>query len=201
MTGSPESSDTRPSLLIRIRDARDDESWRAFVEIYAPLVYRFARRKGLQDADAADVAQEVIAEVSRCIRSFEYQPERGRFRDWLGTVTRRKLSRFFEKLARDAVPAEADESHVIVDSAWTDEFNARVLQVAMENARPHFETETWTAFERVWIEGEPASKVAIALGRSVDWVYVAKSRILSRLEAEVLSLAEDLPLIMKSAST
>src|SRR5580658_3463672 len=94
-SGSPQS--TRPSLLIRIRDARDTEAWQSFVDTYLPMIYRYARRMSLQDADAADVSQEVLSEVARCIRTFEYSPARGRFRDWLGILVRRTVLRFRKK--------------------------------------------------------------------------------------------------------
>src|SRR5207302_10242972 len=83
---------TRPSLLARIKDARDDEAWTAFLDTYAPAVYRYCRRKGLQHPDAADVTQEVMAQVARSAGGFEYRPEQGRFRDWLGVVTHSKLA-------------------------------------------------------------------------------------------------------------
>ncbi len=90
--------ETKPSLLVRVRDPLDAEAWQTFVALYAPLVYRFLRRRSLQDADAADLTQEVMGEVSRAIRSFEYHPERGRFRDWLLLIiTRRRLIRFHEQ--------------------------------------------------------------------------------------------------------
>jgi RNA polymerase sigma-70 factor (ECF subfamily) len=109
---------TSPSLLIRIRDASDRQAWQEFVELYAPLIYGLARRRGLQDADAADVTQEVFRAVAkrlsaRSIRGakdtpdaasreesseslspWEYDPERGSFRSWLYTVTRHKISDF-----------------------------------------------------------------------------------------------------------
>src|SRR6516164_626136 len=88
---------TRPSLLLQIRDVRDTASWQTFVDVYAPLVHRYCRRRGLQDADAADVCQEVLGQVACSIRAFEYMPERGRFRDWLSRVTRSKLGRFAHK--------------------------------------------------------------------------------------------------------
>src|SRR5215831_17297303 len=85
---------TRPSLLVRIRDTDDTAAWAQFVEIYAPLVYGFARRHGLQDADAADVTQEVMQSVSKAAHKLEYDPERGSFRAWLFTVVRNKVSTF-----------------------------------------------------------------------------------------------------------
>lgn len=85
---------TRPSLLLRIlriRDSADAEAWRQFADLYARVICGYCRRRGLQDADAADVTQEVLAQAARSIRSFEYSPERGRFRGWLGTVTHSKI--------------------------------------------------------------------------------------------------------------
>src|SRR5690349_547511 len=82
MTSSPH---TRPSLLVRIRDAADHQAWRQLVGLYAPLVYRFLRRRGLQDADAADLTQDVLRAVSAAAPGFEYDAGRGSFRGWLFT--------------------------------------------------------------------------------------------------------------------
>ncbi len=86
-----DSATTRPSLLLRIRDARDAAAWSQFVELYAPLVYGFARKHGLQDADAADLTQDVLRAVARSARSLEYDPRRGTFRGWPFTIVRHKL--------------------------------------------------------------------------------------------------------------
>jgi RNA polymerase sigma-70 factor (ECF subfamily) len=120
-------------------------------------IYGYARRVGLPDADAADISQEMLSEVARCIRSFEYQPDRGRFRDWLGTLVRRKVSRFLKKKGREPSDAAAD-------AGWSGAFNARILSAAMERARPHCEPATWRAFERVWPEDRRAGDVAAELG-------------------------------------
>src|SRR5205823_3239375 len=82
---------TRASLLVRIRDGQDAEAWRQFVRVYAPVVYGFARKRGLQDADAADLMQEVLRSVAAAAGHLEYDPRRGSFRGWLYTVTRNKL--------------------------------------------------------------------------------------------------------------
>jgi len=89
-----ESVTTRPSLLARIKDARDRQAWAEFVEIYAPMVYGFARNQGLQDADAADLTQEVLSAVARSAPRLEYDPARGTFRGWLFTVVRNELRDF-----------------------------------------------------------------------------------------------------------
>src|SRR5947207_123033 len=83
---------TRASLLLRLRDPRDEEAWREFVQLYTPLVYGYARKQGLQDADAADLSQEVLGAVAGAVGRLEYDPARGAFRNWLFTIVRRKLS-------------------------------------------------------------------------------------------------------------
>jgi RNA polymerase sigma factor (sigma-70 family) len=192
---------TRPSLLIRIRDPQDRDAWEVFVDTYVPLIYGYARRVGLQDADAADISQEVLSEVARCIRSFEYQPDRGRFRDWLGTLVRRKVSRFLKKKAREPSAAAAGQAFEPepgpADAGWTDAFNARILAAALDRARPHFEPATWRAFERVWLEDRRAGDVAAELELPIEKVYTAKSRVLKRLEEEVRILAEDVPELVR----
>src|SRR5260370_13011408 len=91
---------TRPSLLVRLRDAQDELAWSQFVEIYAPLVYGFARKHGLQDADAADVTQDVLRSVATAAKRLEYDPQRGSFRGWLFTVVRNPLRDFLAGQAR-----------------------------------------------------------------------------------------------------
>src|SRR4051794_29157890 len=83
---------TRASLLLRLRDPRDEAAWREFVGLYAPLVYGYARKQGLQDADAADLSQEVLGSVAGAVGRLDYDPAKGAFRNWLFTVVRRKLS-------------------------------------------------------------------------------------------------------------
>src|SRR5688500_13767280 len=82
-----QAESTRVSLLVRVRDPRDEAAWLEFVEVYGPLIYRYARRAGLQEADADDVTQEVLRTTVRTMPAFEYDPRRGRFRSWLKTLT------------------------------------------------------------------------------------------------------------------
>jgi len=196
VSGNIASTQTRPSLLLRIRDACDAEAWRTFVTIYAPLVYQYALRRGLQHADAADLTQDVMVEVARAIRSFEYQPERGRFRHWLLTITRRLLRRSNARIARRPERAcEAEELETLEDDrADVDRngaFNARVLRVAMQRIQPSFEPFTWRAFECVWLENRSAAEAAEQLSLRIEQVYIAKSRALKRLSEEVHEIVED----------
>ena len=85
---------TRVTLLNRLRDGRDGDAWREFIHLYGPVVYGFARNRGLQDADAADLMQEVLRSIARNAARMEYDPKRGTFRGWLYTVTRNKIYNF-----------------------------------------------------------------------------------------------------------
>src|SRR4051812_5813822 len=87
---------TRASLLLRLRDPLDKEAWRHFVDLYAPVVYGYARKQGLQDADASDICQDTLAGVARSIGRLEYDPAKGAFRNWLFTIVRRKLANWRE---------------------------------------------------------------------------------------------------------
>jgi RNA polymerase sigma factor (sigma-70 family) len=189
--------ETRPSLLFRVRDPRDVQAWDDFARVYRPLVYGHARRRGLSHEDAEDVAQRVFARVCAAIRGFEYQPDKGRFRDWLGSIVRNEVFRHWKKEEKLAQGHGGDDSALeqvagdAVDPEWAAEYHSFILQTALARCQPHFEPSTWRAFERVWLEQRPAPEVATELGQPIDWVYVAKSRVLKRLWQEVQELAED----------
>lgn len=183
---------TRASLLVRLRNHADNDAWQSFLTVYAPLLYTFARSRGLQDADASDVAQEVLSEVARCIRNFEYRPEKGRFRDWLGLIAQRRIGRFFTR-TQGRPEQLLNESPGETDAEWTAAFHARILDAAMERIRDEFEANTWQVFTENWLNDQPVSEVAAKTGMSIAAVYVAKSRVLKRLRETVLELAEDVP--------
>jgi RNA polymerase sigma-70 factor (ECF subfamily) len=194
------SDATRPSLLVRIRDPRDREAWEQFVEIYAPLVYSTARRRGLQDADAADLTQDVLRSVSCAVGRLDYDPRRGTFRSWLYTVTRNALNSFLEAQRRvprgsgdpavqswlERRPGLEEESAI-----WDRQYQERLLRYAAERVRNCFEEPTWQAFWQTAVEGKPAKLVATSLRMTVGAVYIAKSRVLARIKEQVRQLLEE----------
>lgn len=188
---------TRPSLLVRLRDAEDSEAWRQFVELYASLIYRLARKRGLQDADAADVTQEVFHKVSTAIRKLEYDPRCGSFRGWLLTLARHGLHDFFarrkqqDKGSGDSdvqMRLEEQPCHEEEETFWDREYERRVFAWAVERVRPCFKEPTWQAFWQVAVEGKTSGEVSQALGMTVGAVYVAKCRVQTRLRAEIQEL-------------
>jgi RNA polymerase sigma-70 factor (ECF subfamily) len=196
-----ESPATRASLLVRIRDPHDQEAWRQFVDIYASVVYGFARHRGLQDADAADLMQEVLRAVSRSANRLDYDPSRGSFRGWLYTVTRNKLYNFLngrkshERGSGDSGAQERLEEQAAPEddtaSLWDQEYERRLFDWAAEQARPEFQDATWQAFWQTAVEGKGAKEVGDRLGMSLGAVYVAKSRILARLKELIHQVEEE----------
>src|SRR5258708_6647580 len=94
---------TRASLLVRLRDPNDADAWKEFVRLYAAVIYGFARKRGLQDADAADLMQEVLRSVSGAVGRLNYDPGKGTFRGWLYAITRNKLNTFLTRQKRQVL--------------------------------------------------------------------------------------------------
>jgi RNA polymerase sigma factor (sigma-70 family) len=188
-----DSHPTRASLLIRLRDAGDAAAWGQFVEIYTPLIYGFCRQRGLQDADAADVAQDVMRAVAMAMAKFDYDPERGRFRNWLLTVVRSKLNNFLAKQQRQPELAGATTLQLKIDqlshsaeaSDWEADYYRAIFHWAATRIRSEFQESTWQAFWRTTIDERDGKAVAESLGLSVGAVYVAKSRVIARLKEEI----------------
>jgi RNA polymerase sigma-70 factor (ECF subfamily) len=182
---------TRPSLLVRIRDVRDQEAWGEFVGIYLPVVYRFVRRLGLQDADAADTAQDVLQTVAARMPSFEYDPEAGKFRNWLLTVARSRAADLVERRRRQLdgtgdsqVEHTLDEQSaraVATDADWEQEYRRGLFDWAAQKTRRKFTDQTWQAFWLTSVEGQKTPDVARALDMSVGAIYIARSRVVAAL--------------------
>jgi len=190
---------THPSLLVRLRDPRDGAAWAEFVALYVPLVYGYARKQGLQDADAADLSQEVLGTVAGAVGRLEYDPRRGAFHNWLFTVVRRKLSNWRRTQrnrpdgSNDAAPDRLLEQYPAsegVEAEWEAEWEERVFAWACEQVRRDTTDTTWQAFWRTAIEGQSGKQVAADLGLSVPAVYHARSRIFARLKELVQSVQE-----------
>lgn len=188
-------SSTSASLLVRVRDLGNSDAWQEFNLVYAPLISSYCRLRGVKPADTADISQNVIVRVMKAIQTFEYQPEKGRFRDWLGTITRNEIFRYIRKLSKE--PTATDIAYVIdvvtEDPEWSEAFTIHVVRVACDKISREFEPSTWQAFESTWFRNEPTHEVADRLGLTLQAVYVAKSRVAGRLRAEIVRLAEDVP--------
>lgn len=189
-----ESPLTRASLLLQIRDGTNHSAWREFMDLYGPVVYGFARKRGLQDADAADLMQDVMRSVASAIGQLEYDRKRGSFAGWLFTITRNKVFNFLSarrirpQASGDSTTNQMLNSHPDANDGaetWEVEYQRRLASLAMDRIKTEFQENTWRAFWLTAVEGVAAADAGKQVGMTPGAVYVAKSRVLARLKDEV----------------
>lgn len=188
---------TRASLVLKLRDGTDHAAWQEFMKLYGPVVYGFARKRGLQDADAADLMQDVMRSVSSAIGRLDYDRSQGTFRGWLFTITRNRVFNFLsarrlrpQGSGDTAMNRQLDAQSATTDGAdvWELEYQRRLASLAMERVKKEFQETTWQAFWLTAVEGNSAADVSKKIGMSTGAIYVAKSRVLARLKEEVESM-------------
>ncbi len=188
---------TRASLLVRLRDPRDTAAWTEFVQLYASVIYGFARQRGRQDADAADLMQDVLRAVANSIHT--YDKSKGTFRGWLYTITRNKMYNQMESQRRHPRGSGDSDAQRRLDEQpdrdnteedWDREYERKAFLWAADRIRNEFQESTWKAFWLTAVDGLAAKDVGVQLGLSPGAVYVAKSRVLARLREEILLLPE-----------
>jgi len=193
---------TRPSLLLRLRDAEDADAWTEFVRLYTPLIFSHCRRYGLQEADAADVAQEVMRVAASAMPEFQYNAARGKFRGWLLQTARHRLHKFFDRQQRAPQAASETTLEQILDgepnpdeqARWEDDYRQRLFDWAVEKARPEFQPSTWEAFRLTAVDSVSVKEVASQLGITTGAVYIARSRVIARLR-ELIETVTDEPIV------
>jgi RNA polymerase sigma factor (sigma-70 family) len=205
-----EAPSTQPSLLVRLRDAGDEPAWSEFTEIYGPLVYQLARRKGLQEADAQDLVQEVFRAVARAIDRYDPDPARGSFRGWLSRIAGNLIINLLAAQRRhprgtgdtemqrliEQQPDPIDDESALFEA----EYRRRLLSWAAERVRPAFSDAVWQAFWQTGVEGRPTVAVARALGMSVGTVYQYKSRVVARIRREIERVDSESQIVFSARS-
>ena len=190
---------THPSLLLRLRDPADALAWAQFVQVYTPLIYGYCGKRGLQPADAADVAQDVMKSVAAAMPRFEYDRARGAFRAWLLTVTRNRLDVHLDRARRQVRGTGGTDVQDLIASApdprderrdWEHEHRLHLFRWAIGFARAQFVTSTWNAFWQTAVENRPIRLVARDLRMTPGAVYIARCRVTSRIRDLIASVAE-----------
>lgn len=201
---------TRPTLLFRLRDWNDEASWTEFYRLYYAFVFDFARRSGLQHADAEEVTQDVFKRVAETVHDFESDPNRGTFRGWLLNLTRWRIADKFRRTLPherqphrgpdadasdrtstiERIPSEGVEGGANV--TWENEWQRHVLAAALARLARRVPARHFQAFELYTRQGWPVLRVARELGISIATVYVISHRFTKQLKAEIALLREQL---------
>ena len=194
---------TRRSLLSRLKNWEDQESWNDFSRIYRQLVYGVARQAGLNDAEADDVVQETFLAVAKKIREFKYDPAIGSFKSWLLHTTQWRITDQFRK-RRKMVPASGgaaratartstveripDPAGFRLQDIWDQEWEKSIFASALHKVKHRVKASQYQLFDLYMIKQWPVQKVALDLGVSVGRVYLAKHRVSVLLKKEITRL-------------
>ena len=190
--------ETRASLILRLQNAEDMAAWDEFVSLYLPVIGRVAVRRGLQPADADNVAQEVLLRVARSISSWLARADRGPFRAWLRTIARnetvslltRQATRPFVQFdSRVDGTAENLVDHDL-DSELDLDYQREVFLWAAEQVREAVAEKTWQAFWLTQIEGLSVAEVAQRLNVRPGHIYFGRSRVMHRLKQIIQQFEE-----------
>lgn len=186
--------ETRNSLLLQVRDHANAEAWEEFAAIYRPVICRLAVLKGLQPADAEDLAQQVLVSVAKAINRWEPDSDRAKFRTWLRRVadnailnalTRRRPDRGAgdigdnDLLSQQAVHSGPDSGLLRI------EYRREVFAQAAQQIRGEFSDDTWAAFWMTAVDNIEINAAARKLGRTRGSVYAARSRVMKRLKQKI----------------
>jgi RNA polymerase sigma-70 factor (ECF subfamily) len=186
-----DDSATHASLLIRVRDARNKEAWAEFQRRYGPMIWSWCRHWFPRETE--DMVQDVYCKLVERLKSFEYDPAKGRFRGWLKTVTNRLMSDLKDKqagvpvLRSDSLLAEVEAGQDLHDRL-AGEYDLELLEAAKLRVSGRVEARTWSAYKELAEHGRDPVEVAEALGFRVGAVYQAKHRVLAELKREIQSL-------------
>ena len=200
----PNTSATDASLLRRLSEDGDDASWRQFHETYGRLLHAVARRAGLSEAEAQDVAQETIIDVSRQMPGFRYDHARGRFKNWLLTIVRRRIAnharrqhyqRGGERLPRSqrlgtALAATTPMPDAEFERAWAEEWERHILDAAPARVKTRVKPLQYQAFQLHVLKEVPVAEVCERLGVRMREVYWAKDRV-QQLLREIIGEIEE----------
>lgn len=193
-----ELPDTNLSLIARVKDVRDAASWAEFLAIYQPVVFRMARRRGLQEADVQDVVQQVFLAISRAIDDWDSRVDRPPFRAWLVTIARNAITKSLVRRPRDFATGSSSIEDLLNDIPAADataselviETRREIAKWAAEQIRSEFSDGVWQSFYRTAVLGESIATVAAALNRSAGAIYVSRYRVIARLKEKVQEVSE-----------
>jgi RNA polymerase sigma-70 factor (ECF subfamily) len=192
---------TRQSLLSRLKDWEDQDSWKAFFDTYWRLIYNAAIRAGLTNAEAQDAVQETLISVMKGMPNFHYDPEKGSFKGWLLKLTKWRITDQLRKRQREinqsmaGSPASDDDTATIdriaapeggdLDEVWEHEWEQNLIEAAIERVKKKVDPKQYQMFDLYALRKWPVLKTAQTLKVNPGVVYLAKHRIKRLIKKEI----------------
>jgi len=196
---------TRWSLVNRLKNHEDQQSWQDFFDTYWKLIYAVARQAGLTDSEAQDAVQETVISVAKMMPRFKADPSAGSFRGWLLRLTRRRIvdqlrrrpphggtktSRPGESSRTTTVERIPDPASLVLESAWNAEWQKNLIETALEKLKDKINPKQYQIFHLLVVKNLPAAQVAELSRVNVDNVYLTKHRVAALLKKEIQKLEE-----------
>jgi RNA polymerase sigma-70 factor (ECF subfamily) len=201
-------SATRQSLITRLKDWDNQESWREFFDTYWPLIHRVAMAAGLSDAEAQDVVQDTIIEVAGKMKEFKYDPAKQSFRGWLLTRLRWRIRDYLRRRQRSAVRREshsersthgtrqiervADPNSAGFTKVYEEQWKSHVMKAAIERVRKQASPRQFQIFDLCVLREWPVEKIVQSLGVTSNQVYVARHRVSEMVASEAKRLEKEM---------
>jgi RNA polymerase sigma-70 factor (ECF subfamily) len=191
---------TRRSLLVRLKNWEDSQSWQEFFNTYWKVIYGVAIKAGLNDTEAQEVVQETVIAVARNMPSFQYDPKVGTFKSWLLHTTRWKIADQFRRRlpagnpGRDSrtrstattfVSRIPDPASLNLNPVWDEEWERNLFDTARDRVKQRVGDRQYQMFDLYAVKEWPVTKVAQALGVSAARVYLAKHRVTAMIRREI----------------
>lgn len=188
---------TRASLLGRLKNSKDQASWQEFFDTYSGLIYRVARKAGLNDDAAKSVLQATMNSVAEHMPKFKYDPELGSFKSWLQQIIRLQIiSRTLKRRpspgasVRETVAVESEPSGKAMDRVWETEWKTNLQNAAIANVKRRIDPKSFQIYDLLVNKKLAPEKVAPVMGSSVEEIKSAKQKIADMIEAEMKRLEE-----------
>jgi RNA polymerase sigma-70 factor (ECF subfamily) len=196
---------TRDSLVSRLKNLDDQESWHDFFNTYWRLIHNVALKVGLSESEAQDVVQATVITVAKNIHTFQKRSERGSFKAWLLNTTRWRIAdQFRKRRPGDSVEPGANEetsrtplidripdpASAELDAVWDKEWERNLLDVAIEAVKRRVEPSVYQLFDLNAVQHWPAQKIAQTLGVTIHQVYSAKYKVSELIKKEVERLKQ-----------
>ena len=203
----PDLIPTRRSLLSRLRELDDNESWRDFFQTYWRLIYVVALKAKLSETEAQEVVQETVISVAKQMPGFRYDPARGRFKGWLLKITRRRIADQVRKrmqasgasgghpvetLNAEHIESVPDPAGCDLEAIWDEEWKKHLFNAAVANIKKQVKPEHYQLFDLYVVQKWPVRKITQTLGVNAGQVYLAKHRISSLLKKEIARLENEM---------
>ncbi len=193
---------TRQSLINRLKDWQDQESWREFFQTYWKLIYSVALKSGLTASEAEDVVQETVLSIAKTMPIYEYEREKCRFKTWLMRMTRMRIIDQFRKRGPDfpaGVSSEtslrtgviekiADPAPPFLDKVWDEEWQKNLVDAAMERVKRKVKPQHYQIFYLGAVKEMKPAQVARTLGVNIAQVYLVKHRVAAVIRKEIQEL-------------